>query len=79
MDPLQQLLGSLKPVQKMGMGAYAQELLESVGSGLSENDQIWLSKHLMGLPDYLRTQEGAKVMGLVIDCYRASLKKLDWN
>ena len=52
-------------------GAYALELLYAIGSGLSKEDQEWLSAHLAGLPNYLRSAKGAKVMASVVRCYRA--------
>ena len=53
--------------------AYARELLDAIGEGLSENDQLWLSLHFAGLPGYLRSDHGRKVMAVVMDCYRASM------
>jgi hypothetical protein len=50
---------------------YALELLQAIGSGLSEADQEWLSRHLATLPEYLRTKEGARVMTSVVNCFRA--------
>lgn len=54
-----------------GAEFYALDLLQAIGSGLSEADQEWLSKHLNALPGYLRTSEGAKVMTAVVNCFRA--------
>jgi len=52
-------------------GAFAMELLYAIGAGLSKEDQVWLSGHLTGLPGYLRSAEGAKVMASVVRCYKA--------
>ena len=56
---------------RVGAELYALDLLQAIGSGLSEADQEWLSRHLASLPGYLRTPEGAKVMTSVVNCFRA--------
>lgn len=53
---------------------YARQVLDAIGEGLSENDQLWLSQHFAGLPAYLKSDHGRKVMAVVVDCYRASMK-----
>lgn len=56
---------------RMGAELYALELLQAIGSGLSEADQEWLSQHLPQLPQYLRSREGSQVMTSVVKCFRA--------
>lgn len=66
----------------VGVEIYAVNLLVAIGSHLDEEDQEWLSAHLSGLPDYLSSPEGGKVMSAVVNCYRShvqnkSRKKLE--
>jgi len=83
MDSLQQLLTLLatpaprsgNTERKLGFAEYAKDLLEAFGSGLSERDQEWLTRHLTGLPEYLRTEEGGVAVSVVVDAYRNSLQR----
>jgi hypothetical protein len=60
------------PAQKAGI---ALQLLDALGSGLTQEQQIWLLNNLDKLPPYLKSKEGGEVMRAVIDCFRTSISR----
>lgn len=46
-------------------------LLSAIGENLSQDDQVWLSSNMEGLPDFLRTQEGKDVIDFVMESYKS--------
>lgn len=59
-------------VQKqMASLAPAANLLNSIGAGMSIDDQKWLSANLSKLPDFFSAGEGKEVLGLALDAYKS--------
>lgn len=49
-----------------------QELRLSVGGALSEEDQKWVSKNLLALAEFFRTEEGKIALQTLVGDWRAS-------
>lgn len=84
LDQVNSLLTAQKPVaqpnindmitqavqKQMANLAPAATLLNSIGSGMSIEDQQWLSANLNKLPEFFGAGEGKEVLGLAIEAYK---------
>ena len=45
-------------------------LLVAIGDAISADQQVWLTAHLAGLPDFLETPEGKSIVSLAVESYQ---------
>lgn len=46
------------------------ETLGAIGAQLPESDQTWLTAHLAGFPEFLKSEDGGSIVRLLIETYR---------